>query len=396
MGYLSNRNVNLLNMHGSIMRLADVAIVTFGPIYMYKLGIPLGYVFLLMAGINLFRIPFRLAIIPMMRGLGIKNSLIVGAMFRCITPVFLIGADASLWWLAGYVLYSGFASATYWTSFHCFYTLSGDRVNRGKHFAVGEAAKMVLVALAPYLSGLFIEKQGFTLYFCVTISLAILSVIPLLMSQTIAFEGKWERSDWKDALRSFGCRSRPWQAYVVDGYASFWPFLVMFALGDFSKVGAIFTAGMLTQAGLQLVLGHYIDKGHIWRIYTVSTLLMIVAICAMGFTPLTLVTAGMLEMLIAFAFVGQSAAYITSLYNEAHAAPNVLIQWICSETFLDLGIIFVRVLGAALFFMDVSLNHILLVVLPGIVVFYFAMRGYVMGRSKITKFDTPNVARRLN
>ncbi|MDG1286799.1 MAG: hypothetical protein P8P30_04460 [Rickettsiales bacterium] len=375
MGFLSSKNINLLNIHSSMMRLIDIVAWTFGPIFMYQLGLSVGWILIITAGINFCRIPFRFLMIPAIKKLGLKNTAILSSLVKCTAPMLLIGAGNGVEWIAAYVVFAGFSGSMYWTSFHCFYTLSGDKENRGRQFAVGEAVKLMLVALAPYMSGLFIEVQGFEAYFYLVIPVMIFAVMPLLLCQPIKMHH--EPRAWREEFLTFGGKSHFWYAFVVDGKNIIWPLMLIVALGDISNFGAVFTVGMIAQAFIQLFLGSLIDKGHVWRVFVLGNGMMFLVLIAMGFTPLSLTIAAVLETLFAFALINQVSGFITSLYNDAHETKHTLWYWIFSEAWVDVGAVLVKILAAGLFFLEVPTPLLLLVCTPGLLGLHLVMNKHI-------------------
>ena len=375
MGFLSSRNINLLNLHRSFMRLVGVMSEVFGPIFLYHTGIELPYIFLITAGISFLRIPLRFTAPLIVKKIGLKYTLALSTATECLALLFLMNVAGVDTWLGLYILFQGWSSSIYWTVYHAFFTLSGEAAHRGKHVAAGGAIALLMVAMAPYLSGLFIELEGFTSFFLFVIPLMVLAVLPLFYCTPIYVETSAKR--WREEFLSFCARSHMMRAACAHAHDMSWLFMIFLALGSLSHFGGVLTIGLLAQAVFQLFLGHFIDKGHLWRVFLIGVGLVSVVVIAMSQFTLTFAIAALLDIAFAFSLLHVDISFGTALYNESYKSKNILWNWVFSEMWVDIAIVSVRCTVALLLILGLPLNHIILLPLFGLAGLYFVMKGHL-------------------
>lgn len=376
MEFFSNSNVNLLNLHRGIRQFENWIVFVFGAIYLYQNGYQLYQVLLIIAGMNLLRMVLRPTFFPLGRVLGIRNLLILSSCSKCMSSLVLTQIHTSFWWIAVYMFLQAWSSALYWTSFHILFTVSGNAEHRGKQVAVGQALIIIISALVPYLSALFIDTKGFIFYFLFSIPVMVLSALPLIFCRIDESSINFKKPLWRDMYKSIGAHIQGSQCGMYGNYDVCWRFIVFFALGDMVDFGEILTLSLLVQACLQFAIGHYVDKGHGASILRIGVFFAGFAFLMMAFLPVTYWVVLLVEIIFGFANINNGLLVGHALYNAGKESRSSVEYWVGAENFADISHIVMYGGAILLLLAGVSLNHIMLLCLLSLGVFYIVIRSY--------------------
>ena len=376
MGYLSNRTINHLNIQSALLSLLELAFGTFAPVYFYEQGFSLPEVFFLLALFNAARLPLRLLSFPIVRLVGLKAALMIGAAGFCLSFPILILVKGYDIWLAAYILIFGMFNALYWHCFHTFYSMAGDLEHRGKHLSISQALSTAVSALAPLLGALFIIKSGFHAFF--------LLPIPLMLGMMLVL-GRCEnapahRTSWQEGKKlmfSLGARMHLAEASAVFPLSIGWLFVVyLFSKHQLEIVGGVVTFGMIIQIIYQLWLGRMMDRGAGGKIAHIAGSLRFVQTILKALLPLSLPRIFTLEALTGATSVHQGLSQATVMYNDSKSSIDPFWYWLFAETAFDLGSILGAGSVAILLLLGVPVQLTILAALPGITAVWFLTSRY--------------------
>jgi len=365
MGYLTNRTINYLNIHGAFLALLEYAFGLFGPIYFYTLGFPLPEVFGLLVGLNTARIPLRFLSFPMVRLVGLKGALMVGTAGWALSFPVLAMVKGYDGWLLLYIIMFGVFNAMYWHCFHTFYSLAGETEHRGKQISVANSLIKAFSALAPLLSAIFITNNSFKAYFFLSIPLVIVMLLILSRCEDIPVERiKWKEG--KKLMFSLGAKIHLAEAASILPLNFGWLFVMYFYVQKMVTFGGILTFGIVAQVIYQLWLGKVIDRGRGRLVTNAAGFLMIIETISKVFLPLSFLRILGLEALSGAANVHHSIAQPTVMYNTGKSSSDAFWYWLFAETAFDLGTILGLGSAAVCLYFGMPLRFTILLALPGI------------------------------
>lgn len=366
MGYLANRTINYLNIQGALVSLLELAFGLFAPLYFYKQGFSIPEVFGLIALFNATRMPLRLLSFPIVRLIGLKAALMLGATGFCLSfPILGMVKGYDIWLLA-YIFVFGMFNALYWHCYHTFYSQAGEHEHRGKHLSVALGLGTAISALAPFLSSIFITQSGFQHFFLLSVPLLMIMLAVLSRCENPpAHRMSW--ADGKKLIFNLGARIHLAEASAVMPLNFGWIFIVyLYAENKMEMFGGIVTFGMLMQVIYQIWLGNVIDKGSGRNVAHVAGCLRMMQAIAKAFVPLSLPTVLALEGLTGVTNSHHALAQPTVMYNAGKESFDPFWYWLFAETAFDLGTILGAGGAALLLLWGLPLQLVMLLALPGI------------------------------
>ncbi len=367
MGYLANRTINCLNVQNALMGLLEQTTSLFAPLYFYLQGFSLPEVFALLAVMNAVRLPLRLLSFPIVRRLGLRTALMVGAAGLSLSfPLlnFVQGYDR---WLVGFVVGFGMFNSLYWHCYHTFYSMAGEEEHRGKHLSVSLSLGTAVCALAPMLSGVLITQTGFHKFFLlpIPIMLAMLAVLSRCGDIPV------HRVPWREGktlMFNVGAQIHLAESSAIFPLNVSWLFAVYFYTRNRMELfGGIVTFGLVIQVLYQLWLGRAVDRGAGRNVAHVAGGLRLLQALGKAFCPLTFPRILALETLSAATNVHHGLACTTTTYNTGKGSHDPFWYWLFAESAFDVGTILGAGPVALLLHWGVPLQLTVLVSLPGIV-----------------------------
>jgi len=375
MAFLQNKEMNLLNIHSSVVLILNQMYLLFLPLFLYQEGIPTYMIFIIFGVSNIARIPFRLLTLPLIRYIGLKSTLIVGIIGFGGTLSIFSQVDSVNIWLFIIIVILALFSAVYWTCYHTFYTISGENEHRGKHVAVGQSLGFCMAAIFPLFSAFMIQQFGFHAYFFLAIPLAIITTIPILLCSSYNIP----KMDWKIAKKAFLCfgtKRSIAQSYYFSVYTFPWVIVLIIAVGSITSVAWIVAFGVIAQVLLQLFLGHSVDNGKMKKVINWGCIITAISVTGRSLLPLLIPIILIFEGFFAVSNIYLNTASMVPIYNDGYKSNNVLWYWIFSETGWDIGSILGFSLIAILSYAGMSLQYIMLFSLIGIGALWVILRQH--------------------
>jgi len=247
----------------------DLALNIFGlflPIFFYQqLGsieaviiwfivISLGYFLLLPASTRAMNV------------IGIKNSLLIGTIFRIpyFYALYKLPEDP--------ILYAAVSAVTlviirafFWVPFHTDSSEFSSRRNRGKQFGLIFSLSSLLSIVAPIIGGFILDRWDFAILSLVCMVFSIISIVPFLFLPDNREQVSWRYGEtMKYFFHPFNRRMVI--AYMSDGAVGtvngvFWPLFIFSILNEqYSALGLLTGGILLVGVILRLVVGNMLDK----------------------------------------------------------------------------------------------------------------------------------------
>ncbi len=376
MGYLKNKQINLLNLHAILRRFSASIIDIFGSIYFLQQGISLQIVLAVWLVNFLIRISARPISLKLVQKIGLKKSTIIGSIiYSGLFPIIAQVNGVSIWLLI-FIIYLAIVDIFYWLPFHAFYASSGDSKHRGKELGSLAAVGTIIAGISPILGGFLIDTFGFWSAYVLSTIVMIFGVIPLFFSSKIevksqfSYKQAWKEIDKKGLLLSGG-----W-AILYTFHDFLWIIIMFSIVGNFFVFGGLIGFQMFITAILFLLLGHFVDKGKGLNIALVGIIMIIIVIFGRAFYVKDVPSILIFEIIMAIANCFFTSSANTAFYAITHKSKNPIWFQFFSESCWDLGSIFSLSIISILVYFDVDLRNIMLLAIPGFWIVYFVLRKY--------------------
>jgi DHA1 family inner membrane transport protein len=365
MATFTNRNINRLNLHSGLLQLSFNLGGTFSYAFMVKNGLPLPFVFLVVAAILVLRFILRPILLVVSPLIGLKFTLIVGSIVLAIQYVALAqvkGLDGAL---IAYILISGIGNVFYWTSFHAIFASLGDDHARGRQIGFRQALAAVASIVGPAAGGLMLTLFGPWAAFGAAGLAALCSTLPLIGVINPAVAKQAPPGAYSAARK--GTAIFALDGWIVSASYTAWNLILFLALGQaYDSYGSVLAAAALAGAAGGYMLGGFIDAGNGRKAVTIFCLVacsMLVIQALAGFDPVKVVAVAILGSALGGLYI---PAMMTAIYNDAKRAPCPLRYQFAAEGGWDFGGVAVCLAAYALLSNAIPLQAVLLLALPGV------------------------------
>ena len=375
MAFLHNRAVNLLNLHSVIGSIAMGGGGAFFSAYLLKAGLSVPEVLLVLAATFTLRLLLRFFLLSLAIRIGLRWTVVVGAILMAISYPFLAGVNGVGWGLFWLVIVIAFADTIYWPSFHAYFAALGDADHRGQQLAIQVGASTALGIVSPLAAGWLLVTHGPVVTFFATGAIQALAALPLLWTPDVAI-ARYAPGAFRAAFS--GAMLFVGDGWIAAGYFIVWQIALFLALGEsyMAYGGALAVAALVGAVG-GLALGRLIDAGKgaraVW--YSVSLLVLVIVMRAGVVShPALAVAANAVGSLVGCLYV---PTIMTAVCNQAKRSPCVLRFHIAAEGGWDIGVTTGLSLAALLVWLGFSTAFGILISLFGAAtVFYLLQRYY--------------------
>lgn len=335
MSFLTNRAVNLINIHAALKRLAIEMGEIFGAIYLYDLGVPLHKIFLAWAAIFLIRIFVRPFGLWLIHKRGLRKSVLLGSILFSAYYLILGQVGGLDWWLVTFVVYAAIADTLYWLPYHAYFAALGDAEHRGKQVGVRESLIRIAATLGPLTGGLLINTFGFYAAFLSAAFLCLVAAIPVYLAPEVKIGRK---ISWRQAWKQ---RAGFW-LFVGDGWGYnahifTWNIILFILLGNVATFGMLLSLAAVFQIIGLLLLGRGVDQGNGKQIYRIGITLSALVVLGRAIFADTVAEVIFFDVLFAIQTCFYCPAFNTALYNSAKKSPNVAWFHFFAESGWDVG-----------------------------------------------------------
>ncbi len=373
MRFFDNNSINRLYLHSGLQSFAFNGGAVFSYVYLLKAGIAAHLVFLTIAVVILLRLVLRLALLPIVHRIGLRNGLILGTLIDASSFLLLgqvHGPDA---WLITYMLLSSCGTAFYWTCYHASVTRLGDAEHRGAQVSAREAIFAITGIVAPLFGGFMLTVFGPVHAFASTAIIYALAAVPMLGAPRMEIA--------PEAKLAPEARNFAWSLAFSDGLVAAsvnfsWRIVLFQTLGEsFKDYGSALAVAGLAGAVVGLIGGRLIDIGHHKRSVQIGLTIMVCTILAETFgyaTPWSAVAANMLGAVAGPIYM---AAIMAPLYNVGQSSACAFRFNVVAENGFDCGAGFGALAAAVLVWAGLGYSWVLMMGLFGCLGVHLVLRG---------------------
>lgn len=313
----------------------------FVPIYLYKLGYPIGDICLYLALQYFGRIFYEIPVGYLIARIGPKHTMLISYIFQITSLVLLLTLPEYHWPLWLIALCWALASSTFFLAFHVDFSKVMHGEHGGKELGFLSIMERSGGVLGPVVGGIVATVFGpqYTILAAITMFLA--AILPLLMSP----EPTKLHQKLHFASFPFKKYTRDYASYIAYGAEtvlamSIWPlYLAIFLFTDntYAQVGAVTSAGVLASIVAAYAIGKTVDARQgatmlNWSIVGVS-LLHLVRPTIVGAGGVVLVNT--IDGILATAF---RIPYMKGYYGQAdNAAGYRIVYIVVTEMINDIG-----------------------------------------------------------
>jgi MFS transporter, DHA1 family, inner membrane transport protein len=335
MRFFDNRSINRLYLHSGLQSFAFNGGAVFSYVYLLKAGIANYLVFFTIAAVILLRLVLRLALLPIVRRIGLRNGLILGTVIDASSFLLLGQVQGPGAWLVAYMLLSSCGTAMYWTCYHASVTRLGDVEHRGAQVSAREAIFAITGIIAPLFGGFMLTIFGPVYAFASTALIYALAAVPMLGAPHMEIEQEFELTTESKIFAG----GLAFSDGLVAASVNFgWRIVLFQALGEnFRDYGGALAVAGLAGAAVGLIGGRLIDIGHHRRSVQIGLALMVFTILAetLGHSaPWSAVAANMIGAVAGPIYM---AAIMAPLYNVGQASGCAFRFNVVAENGFDCG-----------------------------------------------------------
>ncbi|MBU0648524.1 hypothetical protein KJ969_00200 [Patescibacteria group bacterium] len=255
-------------------------IALFAPIYIFKLGYSIQWVFLfymLMAAYYMVLIPFVAKIVAR---IGYEASMGIGIVFLPIFYglMYFLAQFSWLFWIAP--LAAGLYKCFYWLAFHSDFIRFGNRKHLGEEVGWAGIITSLTGIIAPAVGGLVLAYTDFTVLFIVVSIIFLLSLVPLYTTKEVVvkagFSGKkffkkiFSRRLRKDFIAILGYGDN-----IISEVA--WPIFLITVVASYISMGLLTTAAILATFFVLLYVGKRANQAKRKKMVRVNSTLLFIA-----------------------------------------------------------------------------------------------------------------------
>ena len=251
----------LLTLHYGLYQLSVAMAGGFAGAYLLKLGFSLPQTLVAYAAILAVRFALRFLSLAVVRRIGYRAALILGASIVAAQFLPLAHADrveGLLAWLAAVAL----GESLYWPIYHAAVAVTGADAARGRELGLRTVVGAGVGVAGPLIGGFLLEHYGAGVDFGLAAATTLASVAPVLAMGSIR---AGEVPSLKDSLS--GLDRSAVLAFAADGWMSAglalaWPLVLFVSLDQrYAMFGLANAAAGLMGAVTGTLAGHSIDRG---------------------------------------------------------------------------------------------------------------------------------------
>jgi MFS transporter, DHA1 family, inner membrane transport protein len=331
------RQFYLLSVHYIIWSLAMSLASGFVGAYLLRLGFSIAATISMYALLLTARFSMRAFVLPIVRRLGMRKAMLLGASIAACQFLPLIHADQPLW-LCAWVVIVSVGECLYWPICHAANAVSGGRGRRGRQIALRQTANTVISVIAPIVGGTVLTQAGPAAEFGLATIFCVLSMTPLLWIGNIDLGTiPTLRQSWKIA-DAVGLCAFAADGWMCAGLAFAWPIILFSTLGSsYDALGHASSAAGVASALTGLACGTAIDRGYRRKLShgVMAGLLAGVALrVAAGWVPWMAIAANALGAAVSGAYY---PVLMSVVYDRAKRSGSAYVFHLSAEAGWDAG-----------------------------------------------------------
>ena len=233
----------------------------FAGAYLLRQGFSLAQALCAFAALLAVRFVLRCLSLFVVRRIGVRGAMAVGAMILA-TQFWPLAHAGDARWLGAWLFIVALGESFYWPCYHAAVAVIGAEGARGRELGLRNAVSAAVGVTAPLLGGFLLQRFGPAVDFTLAAAITLAALPPLLMMRPI---DAGEIPGLREALRAVDRRSLI--AFASDGFMSgglalAWPMALFVTLGSqYESLGVANAMAGLVGAGVGLLAGRLIDDG---------------------------------------------------------------------------------------------------------------------------------------
>jgi MFS transporter, DHA1 family, inner membrane transport protein len=374
MRFFQNNAINWIYVHTGLQSFAFNSGSAFVFVYLLKEGMALPVVFFSMAAMILSRLIFRIALIPLVKRISLRNGLLIGNAIEASAFLFLANVHSVGPWLIAYIAITSCGTAFYWTCYHACVARLGDEEHRGAQVSAREAIFALTGIIGPVFGGFVLTLFGPFYAFAAASLFSALAVIPVLKLPEMRIPQEAQVS--RDAkIFGFGLAFSDGLVALAVNFG--WRVVLFISLGEsYNAFGGAIAAASLVGAVMGLGVGRLIDLGHHQRSVQIGLAFMVGTVLMEAFGYSYVWGAVIANMIGAIAGPLYMSAIMAPLYNAAKDSACTFRFNIAAENGFDCGSGFGCLIAAFLFWFGFSSFWVLIMGLIGCAGVYLVLRWH--------------------
>jgi hypothetical protein len=251
----------LLTLHFGLFQLSVSMAGGFVGAYLLKQGFSLPAALVAYAGLLVIRFGLRIVSLGIVRRLGYRRAVGLGAALGALQFLPLLHAGTAVG-LLGWLLIVSLAESLYWPVYHSAAAVTGGGERRGRELGLRTAIGAVVGVVGPLAGGLLLTHFGPALDFGIAATFALLSILPLLSMREIAAGPVPSVRDSLRGIDRAGIATFAADGWMASGLALAWPMVLFLSLGShYEAFGFANAAAGFIGAISGILCGRAIDRG---------------------------------------------------------------------------------------------------------------------------------------
>jgi uncharacterized protein (DUF697 family) len=365
----------LLTFHSALFGLSTTMAGGFIGAFLLKLGLGLPVALASYAALLLMRFAMRFMAIAVVRRVGMRGGLRIGAVAAACAFLPLMLAEERAW-LVAWVLLMSAAEALYWPVYHASTAASVQGSGAfGRQVAERTTVGALVSVIGPLTGGLIFSTWGEATGFALAALVCVLSTLPVGAMAPID-AGPVPRV--ADSLQGDSTSMATFAAdgWIASGLGYAWPMVLYVSMGgSWEAFGATNALAGLVGAGASLVCGRAVDRGQRDRYLAVVCIALLAAFvlrAASAWSPL----AALLASASGAAVAGFYGPVVMSLvYERSKRSGSAYRNHLAAEAAWDMGAIAGLLAAAIVAATAPVLSFAVLPAALGVAALYVFVRG---------------------
>jgi MFS family permease len=266
----------LLTLHYAFFQLSVALAGGFVGAYLLQLGFSLPAALVAYAGLLTTRFALRFVSLAVVRRMGYRSAITLGAALSALQFLPLMRADEPIW-LVAWLLVVSIAESLYWPVYHSAAAVIGGGARRGRELGLRTAVGAVVGVVGPLLGGVLLSRFGAEVDFGIAAFFFLLSTLPILSLSRIPAGPVPSLRESVQGIDRTGIATFAADGWMASGLALTWPMVLFVALGSHYEVFGISNAiAGLVGAVTGILCGRAIDRGDRDRYVIVVCLALVV------------------------------------------------------------------------------------------------------------------------
>lgn len=364
----------LLTLHYAVRSLAMSLASGFVGAYLLRLGFSLATALAIYAVLYLTRFAIRSVAAAVIRRLGVRRSLLLGAGLGGLQFLPLVYAESPMW-LTIWILTVCVGDCVYFPVYHAASAVCGGNGRRGRQIAERLFSGTATSILGPLAGGVLLADAGPAAGFGLASLVCLSSVLPLLWLGDIDVGRLPSLREAVRLVDPVGLATLIADGWISAGTSIAWSMILFTSLG--SSFGAFGTANSLAAivgACVGLLCGERIDHGQSPRLLRVITAGLLAGIGLRAGVYWDAQLASVANAVGAGMTGIYSLLLMSSVYDRAKRTGEPYHFHLCAEAGLDVGMIFGCLTVATLVWVGVEPPLAVLPAALGVVVVFGCLR----------------------